>query len=203
MAGTNDTGDWIVNGTRQSFLQTSIHFYRQVRLSFFCRENNWQPETGEYRGDCSGLLLTLLEQYDCNRYQQLCAHAHSPRPKAFQIFDWLSQPQAGIRLNNRLDAVQQGDIIIWRKVTPPKSGDTGHLALVLELGALDPNQQQLSIKVMDVSKQAHDMDDRDRPGIACGWMRLTADSDGCINGYIWSTALKKTKRTEVLVAHID
>ena len=201
-----------MSDTTQSLLRTSLHFYRQVRLSVFCRENNWQPETGEYRGDCSGLLLTLLKQYDCRRYQQLCAHACSLRPKAFQIYDWLSQPQSGIRLNQKLNAVQPGDIIIWRKLNPPKSGDTGHLALVLELGELDTNhqqqqqqqqQQQLSIKVMDVSRQAHDRDDRDRPGIACGWMRLTADSDGFINGYRWSTELKKAKRTQVLVAHID
>ncbi len=193
-----------MSGTTQSLLRTSLNFYRQVRLSAFGRENNWQPETGEYRGDCSGLLLTLLEQHSCTHFQQLCAHAQSPRPKAYQIYDWLSQPQTGITLSRRLDAVQPGDIIIWRKLNPPKSGDTGHLALVLELGELDANrEQQLSIKVMDVSKQAHDLDDRDRPGIACGWMRLTADSDGCVNGYIWSTELKKAKRTQILVAHID
>lgn len=183
-----------------SFLQNSLHFYEQINSSFFCRENDWQGDSGTYRGDCSGLILTLLEQHEPALLLQLCQEYRS-RPKAFEIYDWFKQAPQTVTLKYTLADVVPGDLIMWRKVKPPKSGDTGHLAVVIEIG--EAHNQRLSIKVMDASKQAHDDDDRARPGVACGWMQLTADEQGVVNGYIWSTELKKAKRTSIVIAHLD
>lgn len=183
-----------------SFLHNSLKFYQQLKGSAFCRENDWQVDIGVYRGDCSGLILTLLEQHKPALLLQLCQE-YGSRPKAFEIYDWFKQAPKAVTLKYTLADVAPGDLIMWRKVNPPKSGDTGHLAVVTETG--EAHNQHLSIKVMDASKQAHDDDDRARPGVACGWMQLTADEQGAVNGYIWSTELKKAKRTAIVIAHLD
>lgn len=183
-----------------SFLQNSLNFYEHINSSVFCRENDWQADSGTYRGDCSGLILTLLQQHQPERLSAL-TQQYGPRPKAFEIYEWFKQPLTAVTLKNTLSEVAPGDLIIWRKLNPPKSGDTGHLAVVIEIGESD--KQRLRIKVMDASKQAHDHDDRDRPGVACGWMQLTADENNAVNGYIWSTELKKAKRTSIIIAQFD
>lgn len=182
------------------FLHNSLNFYQQVSHSVFCRENNWQADSGIYSGDCSGFILTLLQQYRPSLLLELTKQ-YGHRPKAFQIYDWFKQPNTAITLKNTLADITPGDLILWRKLNPPKSGDTGHLAIVIEIG--ESQHRCLRIKVMDASKQAHDHDDRDRPGLACGWMSLTADDSGYVNGYIWSAELKKSKRTSIVIAHID
>jgi len=190
------------------FLQTCIDFKRRLNDCYFCRDNNWTPDTGIYRGDCSGFILTLLQLHDPKLLNDLQQYSKNNRPKAFEIHDWLKQSPSGVNLKQQLSDIQPGQLLSWRKINPPKTGDTGHLAIVLEISqqvqrkAPQKNNNILSIKVMDLSRQAHDYDDLPRPGIACGWMQLTADDNGIVNGYIWSSELKKSKRTDILIAAI-
>lgn len=183
-----------------SFLQNSLNFHHQIKRSVFCRDNDWQADSGVYSGDCSGLILTLLEQYQPALLLQL-NQAYGSRPKAFEIYNWFQKIPNTVTLKHTLNDVAAGDLIMWRKLNPPKTGDTGHLAVVIEVG--ETHHQRLPIKVMDASKQAHDNDDCERPGVACGWMQLTADEQGAVNGYIWSTEVKKAKRTSIVIAHLD
>lgn len=185
----------------KSFLNHCEDFYRQLRDSVFCRENDWQADARIYRGDCSGLILTLLELYQPALLQALQQAANTERPKAFQIYDWLASKPHGVKLYSQLDDIKAGQLLAWRKVSPPASGDTGHLLVVLEVGEVV--QQQLAIKVLDCSKQAHDSEDKDRPGIGCGWMTLSADANLEVNGYVWSKTLKKAKRTAIVIAELE
>ena len=217
----------IMPPTPVEFLQTCLDFKRRLKDCHFCRENNWTPSSGLYRGDCSGFILTLLKLHNPKLLHDLQQHSNNNRPKAFEIHNWLKQSPNGVNLRQQLTDIQPGQLLSWRKINPPKSGDTGHLAIVLEVLEVDQknkltffreqhrgqhleNQlknhreksQRLSIKVLDLSKQAHDHDDLPRPGIACGWMQLTADDSGIVNGYIWSSELKKSKRTDIIIAAI-
>lgn len=200
MASRHESGGITLSNNPCALLQASHSFIEQLQQSIFCRENSWHADTGVYRGDCSGLILTLLEQSHPLQLQALQREQQSQRPKAFQVFDWLEQAPPGIQLYQSFAGIKPGQMIGWRKVNPPKSGDSGHLAIILKVGT--QQGRTLDIQVLDCSKQAHDKDNRSRPGVACGWMQLTADDEGKINGYIWSSKLSKAKRTKVLVAEL-
>lgn len=185
------------NSPMPEFIDTCKNFYRALQGSEFTRDNHWLPDVGIYRGDCSGLILQLLARFNHPRYSaEFWQDATgSARPKAWQLFDYFQRQGAG---DGHYLQLAVGDLLLWRKRNPPKSGDTGHALVILAVGDYCSQTQTLMVRVLDASKRPHDHDSRQAPGVGLGDMRLSLDSDGIVNGYIWSAEEPKRARNQIL-----
>ncbi len=117
-----------------------------------------------------------------------------PFKKAYQFFDFLEEAK---EKKTKYSELEVGDIICWRKTVIPQKGDTGHLAVVVDILG------DGVVRVYDCSSLPHDNDEGVRPGLGEGDLKIILKDDE-MTGFIWSSEHKKTKFTKVLaISHQD
>jgi hypothetical protein len=103
-------------------------------------------------------------------------------PRAFELFDFLSSPEAGWRRVETLAAAKRGDLICWRRPAVG-SGDTGHVMVVGCAPAFDATLQTWTASVYDSSDVVHFDDSRAsagayHAGVGRGALRFRVDASG-------------------------
>lgn len=158
----------------------------------FLRGGEFTQLNGLYHCDCSSYINSILKILDFSLYRNLCSDRS--RLKAIDYFN-LSSSNALISYHQKISNIRVGDILVWSKKNVPKTGDTGHMAIVLTLPILE-RKGVWRIQVSDSSKMIHDNDSRTSSGVGKGEMFLLEKNDEII-GYIWSTKRAKNKLCEL------
>lgn len=161
----------------------------------FKRGGHFLELNGHYECDCSGLINSLL--FMCSKDLYIKIKGDLEALKAVDYFNIATDSSLPINWHQRIDLLCGGECLVWRKQQIPKSGDSGHIAIVLDRPK-EVKKGLWSVKVFDCSKIPHDEDSRqnEATGIGVGTMFLLV-RDNIIEGYIWSSELKKNKRIEI------
>lgn len=178
----------IINNIHQKITETS-----------FSRDSFIDEKKGHYHLDCSSFFSIVLNDIDKNAFNLLKSN-NSNRLKASDYYDFFQNENSFGEYNVVRESslnVMAGDILIWRKINPPKSGDTGHIVIIKEVLEV-VGQSEIKATVYDCTKLPHDNDTRTKQGgVGHGEMIFTFVNKS-ITGYIWSKLNGKNKRTEIL-----
>ena len=127
--------------------------------------------------DCSGLIFLLEDHFQIKPPFQV------ERPKALHYFALLQEIGS-----DKVDKLEPGNILAWRKDNPPKSGDTGHVLIVAS------KPRQLDVGLVDVD--VYDATKREK-GLAKRTIQLQVDDLGCLIGVKLHASDTKIKRTPI------
>jgi len=179
------------------YFNSLLNFSRQ---NIFSRETFIDIDEGIVRADCSGIFNSFFKNLDENSYDKLLLKFEKKRLQASDYFELFSDDfpfsnHFEFKVIKDLRNLKAGDIFAWKKMNIPKSGDTGHMGILLSpLEKIEKNKYKAS--VADVSKNPHDEDIREE-GLGSGIMYFICDDSFELSGYIWSTQRKKNKRTRI------
>ena len=178
-----------------TFLQKIDELLLSLVKTSFKRGALFEDLNGHYECDCSGLISSLLLLCSKNYYAQIKGNRESL--KAVDYFALTEEETIPIKWHQRIDQLSSGQCLVWKKQKIPKSGDSGHIAVALD-SPVEIKEGLWAIKVLDSSKLPHDQDSRQdgANGIGVGIMYLLV-RDSIIEGYIWSSEIKKNKRVEI------
>ncbi|OUR96687.1 hypothetical protein A9Q84_10110 [Halobacteriovorax marinus] len=161
----------------------------------FFRGGEFSELSGKYFCDCSSYINSLIKLIDPLLYTELLNERE--RLRACDYFDLAKNKNSSIAYHQSIDKVVVGEILVWKKTNIPKSGDSGHMAIVLSVPE-EIAEGRYKLLVSDCSKILHDMDSRVDGGVGSGVLTLLVDAKKCITGYIWSSERAKNKVTDVL-----
>jgi hypothetical protein len=159
----------------------------------FARDEHFKSLSGDYFCDCSSYINSILIILDTSFYDSLKGNLR--RLKASDYFD-LATKSEYINSHCSIDKLIAGEVLVWKKQNIPKSGDTGHMAIVMS-PPVKEREGLWRVEVSDCSKMLHDNDSRELSGVGKGEMFLIT-SDKKIIGYIWSSKRSKNKLCDVL-----
>lgn len=92
--------------------------------------------------DCSGFIALLFDELKLKKPYGL------DRPKAVHYLALLQEVGS-----DRIDQLQPGNLLAWRKHQLPKSGDTGHV-LVVDGLPVEVSNNRFQVSVIDATKKA-------------------------------------------------
>ncbi len=125
--------------------------------------------------DCSGFINLLFNALGLPLPYQI------ERPKALHYFAVLQEIGS-----THISTLKSGHLLAWRKEQPPRSGDTGHVLLVMsEPTAIDAARYRVTI--VDASKQQNGLAQRD--------IELHTDTAGTLVGVRLHLNAPKVKRS--------
>lgn len=125
--------------------------------------------------DCAGLITILLDNFQGEK---------SPNLKAYEYFELFEAQNPKTNIHE----LKRFDVLVWRKLTPPKSGDTGHI-LIITSRPKKLKDDHYEIKVLEVNRYN---------GLVERTIELTTFKDGKLKGVAWHPEKKKVKETEIL-----
>lgn len=172
-------------------LNTCKDILESLSETSFLRDGEIASLNGSYHCDCSSYINSILKLIDENLYIELLGSERRLKAK-----DYFELTNSRATSHNKISKIIPGEILVWKKKNPPNSGDTGHMAIVLE-SPIEVSKDRWKVRVSDSSKQIHDNDSRAEYGVGSGEIILITDNDS-ITGYIWSSSVKKNKITDVL-----
>jgi hypothetical protein len=177
-------------------LATCKTILESIKSTSFKRGGEFSALDGQYHCDCSSYINSILSIIDKNLYLKLLGQRS--RLKAIDYFELAKSNDSLIKHHSDIQKLQAGEVLVWKKENPPKSGDTGHMLVVLKKPE-KIDEGRWKILVSDCTKISHDRDSREdtSKGVGRGEMILLTENSK-INGYIWSTSIPKNKITEVL-----
>ncbi len=188
-----------------------IEFFKKLLLSknnqiTFSRVTKINELSGEVQADCSGIFNHFFQSRKPIFYNALVKLLSKTRLHACDYFNFFSDSKnrndgCSWKLIKDVRSILPGDIFLWKKNNIPKHGDTGHMGIFLDRPK-EKNERLFSALVADVSKLAHDEDDRNQ-GLGNGIMYFNVDENFELTGYIWSTQRKKNKRIEILCVRLN
>ncbi|MFT5692742.1 MAG: DTW domain-containing protein YfiP [Oceanicoccus sp.] len=129
------------------------------------------------RCDCSGFITLLFNTLGIKTPYQVNL------PKAVHYFSILQEIGS-----NHIDRLKAGNILAWRKNQLPKSGDTGHVLLVVA-DAIQCGPQCYRLSVVDSTKQ--------HSGLAQREIEVHVDGQGKLIGVRMHLSDSKVKRTPI------
>jgi len=144
----------------------------------FSRERILSLENKNLSTDCSGVIHCLKDIIPIK----------SPFPHSFKasdIFDFCLEEGAKENIFN----LRKNDLIIWKKQIIPKSGDTGHICILMSR-PIKLDESHWRVQVFEVSKGASGSTIRD--------ITLITEKDGVLTGVQWHPNTKKVKKTKVI-----
>ncbi|GEM_PF-6292567 len=158
----------------------------------FLRGGTFQSYSGEYFCDCSSLISSILKIENKELFSSMSKGKDNL--KSNEYFDYAKSREIYTRY---IHEIKVGDILCWKKDNVPKSGDSGHMAIVMSAPTVE-SKNFFKVRVFDSSKTPHSSDSRTQTGVGEGDLFLQTDDDSCIIGVRWSLELSKVKRTEVI-----
>jgi len=126
-------------------LKDSLDRILSFPTSSFSRERFIDYEKGIIKTDCSGVLHLLLKEYNIDLFPT----TH----KAWEVFEFIKSHGA----TDKIHHLSEGNILSWRKINPPQSGDTGHICIIYsppkEVHCPLINLRQYELRVFEVTKE--------------------------------------------------
>ena len=172
--------------------------FKNIRETSFSREPYINQSLGIYHLDCSSFLSLILKELSEAALIDIQSQ-FTNKIKAKDFFDIFQ------KINNfgeykiskeKIENVESGDILIWRKVNPPKSGDTGHIIIIKNI--IEVRSNYIKVTVFDCTKLKHDNDTRsENGGVGHGEMKILIKNKD-VTGYVWSKENHKNKLTHIL-----
>lgn len=174
------------------------------------RDTRYQHRTavaaqeGGYYFDCSGFVDYALAHSRPASLEALPV-TRSTRPLAADFVRHFRAVAAGTAGGpwtsvGAVPELRPGDVIAWLRPADVKSRNTGHVLVVLETPAANPDRAgEWLVKVADSTTSPHADDSRDKSddGLGTGTIGLSVDGAGRPVGYYWrggvSTVLKHTE----------
>ena len=170
------------------FSKHCLELYRNLNSSKFSRDYLYHPTSKIFEGHCAHFVAYLIKQcIDPNI--QIKDNAKN----TISLINYLNNHYQFKEIQ-QIKEITPGAIITWRKKQPPRTGDTGHCALILNITEAEKNYYHLD--VLDCSKLAHDFDEHPRPGVSKGRMKVKVKNDQII-AVIWSSIKKKEKYCDI------
>jgi len=140
--------------------------------------------------DCSGFLVAILKQTSPDHLRQI-ATRHK-RTLAADFYEAFAPAEGNVprgwKSIKRMQQVEPGDIIAWKKLDREPGDNTGHVVLVEEKPtAVSP--AQFRVRVLDSTVHGHGQDSRPegKSGIGRGTIWLDVDEDGHPIGFRWKS----------------
>jgi len=176
-------------------LELTKNLLMDVRTTGFSRGEEFSSPSGRYFCDCSSYINSILKMINPRLYNLLLEG--DKRLKACDYFDLAINDHRSVSYHQFIYRLEVGEILVWKKSNIPKSGDTGHMAIVLS-HPVEVEKGRYKVLVSDCSKLLHDRDSRKDSGVGSGELVLITNIEGLITGYIWSKDRPKNKITDVL-----
>lgn len=174
------------------FLNTVCKIKDSLVKTSFLRGGQFSNYNGDYHCDCSSLISSILK-IERPQFFQSISHGKS-NLKSSDFFNFAKE---SLNYTRNIEEILPGSLICWRKDQVPKSGDSGHIAIILD----SPIKDKLNfykLRVFDSTKTPHSNDSRAHQGVGEGDLYLQCNGRGEILGLKWSDDLSKVKRTEII-----
>jgi DTW domain-containing protein YfiP len=151
------------------------------KVSFleFTREPQWSQD--KISCDCAGLITLLLKE------QGVFPESLGPRPKVKDYFKWLNDSPLK---KSTINELERYDVLLWKKDRPPKSGDTGHILLLLSRPR----------KKTDTTYELNILEINRFEGLAKRKIEIITFKDGRLKGIAWQPNSHKVKETTIIGA---
>jgi DTW domain-containing protein YfiP len=149
----------------------------------FSRSPSWKGN--KLKCDCAGLITLLYQKVTGREYLK-------PPAKAIDYFHAFKKEISGSRQPNEQKRVmdfKKYDVLCWKKQNPPKTGDTGHLLILLSRPK----------KITDTSFQVKILEVNQFNGLEKRCLTLHSFVDGRLKGIAWHPNTTKVKVTEIVV----
>jgi hypothetical protein len=161
-----------------------------MRVTRYQHTTSVDENNGSYFYDCSGLLDYALGRM---RPADLKPIPHAgARPLAGDIEGYLQRgltgPIEGWQALARVDALGPGDVIAWQATEDSKTGDTGHVMVVLEAPTQNSGRAaEWLVRVADSTLSPHALDSRHpgTTGLGTGTIGLVVDESGAPTAFYW------------------
>jgi cell wall-associated NlpC family hydrolase len=175
-----------------------------MRVTRYQHSTRVDEASGTYFYDCSGLV-----DYALRRVLPADAAAlptsTSARPLAGDIERYLhgglAGPIDGWQAIARVDGLRPGDVVTWLATEDSKTGDTGHVMVVLAAATPNPARPgEWLVQVADSTLNPHALDTRHtgETGLGTGTIGLVSDSGGAPTAFYWQGGVSRAaKPTEI------
>jgi hypothetical protein len=163
---------------------------KAMRVTRYQHTTSVDENSGSYFYDCSGLLDYAVGRV---RPADLKPIPHtSVRSLAADIEGYLHRgltgPIEGWQALTRVDALGPGDVVAWQATEDSRTGDTGHVMVVLD--APTPNSGRAAewlVRVADSTLSPHALDSRHpgTTGLGSGTIGLLVYESGAPTAFYW------------------
>ena len=180
----------------QVFLKSIQKIQETLQSTGFLRRGRFESYSGSYLCDCSSLFSSILEIENISLYEEIARGNETLKSSDYFIY-----AKERNFYTDKISELNLGDILCWKKDHIPKTGDSGHMALVISL----PKKFEGSlykVRVFDSTKVPHSNDSRDESGVGEGDLYLQSDENGKIIGVRWSDKVQKVKRTPIIAIRL-
>jgi hypothetical protein len=178
---------------------------KAMRVTRYQHTTSVDESSGSYFYDCSGLLDYAVGRV---RPADLKPIPHtSARPLAGDIESYLHRgltgPIEGWQALARVDALGSGDVLAWQATEDSRTGDTGHVMVVLEAPTLNTGRAaEWLVRVADSALSPHALDSRQpgTTGLGTGTIGLLVDESGAPTAFYWQGGVSPhAKPTQIAV----
>jgi len=175
-----------------------------MRSSRYQHTTHVDEAAGSFDYDCSGMLDYALQRALPGPAAALPIDAGT-RPPAADIEHYLHRGLAG-QINGwqtlgRVDELSAGDVVAWLATEDSKTGDTGHVMVVLARPRPNPARaEEWLVNVADSTLRPHAADSRHavQTGLGTGTIGLVADQQVVPIAFYWQGGVSKSsKATEI------
>ncbi len=161
-----------------------------MRVTRYQHPTSVDESSGSYFYDCSGLLDYAVGRV---RPADLKPIPHTGvRPLAGDIEGYLHRgltgPIEGWQALARVDALGPGDVVAWQATEDSKTGDTGHVMVVLEAPTQNSGRAaEWLVRVADSTLSPHALDSRHpgTTGLGTGTIGLLVGEGGAPTAFYW------------------
>lgn len=176
----------------QPLYNASQELLKNLTYSRYEHKTIIDESKGTYVLDCSVLVGHLVQKISPLAYDALPMDAHHKRPRAKNFYDFFISLKEASHPHWRriasINALEKGDIIVWKYDQSLGKKDTGHIVMVYEK-PIKESDGRYKIVVLDSSKGTHANDSRagqKEGGIGIGTMWFQVDKDEIPIGLYWS-----------------
>jgi hypothetical protein len=175
-----------------------------MRVTRYQHTTRVDEASGTFMYDCSGLLDYALGRA-LPADAGVLPTTTSTRPLAGDIERYLRQgltgPIDGWHALARVDELRPGDVVAWLATEDSKTGDTGHVMVVLAMPVANPARpNEWLVQVADSTLNPHARDSR-KPGdtgLGTGTIGLATDGNGAPVAFYWQGGISdRAKTTEI------
>ncbi|ATH08470.1 hypothetical protein BIY24_11070 [Halobacteriovorax marinus] len=175
-----------------SLLDSIFKIKTSLKTTSFKRGGLFYSYSGDYHCDCASFFSSLLSIERPKLYKDIVGEA-----KYFKSYEFYDYVRNHFEFKSHYSKLEVGDILCWRKDSVPKSGDTGHMAIVIDL-EMSTKKSLRRVRVFDCTKTPHACDTREQSGVGEGDIFLQVNSNDEIQGVRWSDKIDKIKRTQII-----
>jgi hypothetical protein len=180
---------------------------RQMRVSTYSHHTHVDESAGLFEYDCSGLLVYALSRSVPDALNAVQATS-GRRPRSVEFVTFLESLSVGGTRGRwqrllRLQDLQAGDVIVWRKPPGSRSTNTGHTLIVHGPITADPaTPTAFIVPISDSTEAPHGPGDaryaERRTGLGLGEIVLIGDGNGAPVGYRWSPANRSREKVTTI-----